>query len=1266
MIPPPPPQEATDIFSISDQVLADRLQFIEEIGFGNWGSVWLCRPKPDPPSTSGAPPRPNDNKIAVKLVHRSKTSTTAARVRSLWNEMKVVRSFKHEPHPSIIPFYSFIITPSYALITMAYHPRLVPVEVNERHAKEWFHSLLSGVEFLHKRGVVHNDIKPANILLSSENVPVFVDFGFAERYDTTLDTAFHSNLSYGTPEYLSPERARGMPHDTRKSDVWSLGITFFEILVGRTPFEYSEGEQFSTKEDLEKYWSRTLKGKWVGSWKMSAGIEALLRRMILPNADLRCTASAAMGDAYWTMEVEKEKEGRTHRKAASIAHPASPSIDALNASEVSKLINVTSPWSPPSNTSLSTTRTNSTRDKKEKKPTKSVAADKENLGSPPGLSPSSKDKHTSKRLTESKHARSYSQPKLQLTEGKPRPRTNDTPGTPRMSSIFSALSPIPQIHIAPTPLNTPDATAASVNVFANPNAVFSSPRANGSSGSVRAKKPLGPRKRQESGSPMGSLRLKKHMAADVDAPPPVPEKDDSPVVLRAKDAAAKDKEAKDARRRSRVFGVDLTGLSRNANSNGGDENKKPVLVPSHVTKKKVAPAVKDKENSSAPTSHRTVAATSTKSSSAKQASRPLANAPTKSRVTPTSPISPGDSVRDRMREWEKERQRLRELSRFESETERESEAERAEARVARVEKERKELVEEQKRRRVQDMMREMEEQREREVKAQLERDREEQEREERERVQLDEREQRDKDREACNSERRRFNLPQIAVVDEPEVESALPTPLSPLMEESFESRFLDEYTRSGNESSLNLLKQSLKMSIADGAVRLYKSSTALALGPLGRSTNSNDLHLPVRDDDEESRRSVSNRASWENDALIREVRNEQLAQESQLDRMTIWIRSVEKVVEDARHNFNASTTVGPLPPLPVAPIARHKSLKDNQDTSADLSRSQRSNRVPRRILAANQIFVNEYETGTPAPSPLASSFECGSLQPPSSSFAMENNTLPTIPSEDERSRVEPTLAPVNASPNRARRATVVTRSPEPKVKVKHERRMSLEVNFSSPTKRREKSRSQNDLGRCITPVTQLEFEVEKLSKPSPPASQRLSAVVDKNLFIQPTTPTHITDFEDSVIMKRSLRYDDLTSSPLHVNPYPARPQSQLIPVMDTPAKKHVESVYDRFLMSTTGVKRNGRGYQSDNIGPIGHVAPPQPKTSKHFFTATRKMPPPVSSEDWRGQDTSADEFGTLGGATSPGPKAAYGTFSGKTDGVSKFRTALRTIVNGKR
>jgi serine/threonine protein kinase len=176
-------------------------------------------------------------------------------------------------------------------------------------------------------------LRPANILLSEKQVPVLVDFGFAEKYDLEKDKerAFRSNLTYGTPEvcisssgprrslisskYLSPERARGLPHDTRKADMWSLGVTFFEILIGRTPFEHTEGEPFTTKAALEDYWARTvrklasdvtfiddvgqMRGKWLGSWKMSKAAEKMLRCMIQPNADLRCTAPEVLQDPYW-------------------------------------------------------------------------------------------------------------------------------------------------------------------------------------------------------------------------------------------------------------------------------------------------------------------------------------------------------------------------------------------------------------------------------------------------------------------------------------------------------------------------------------------------------------------------------------------------------------------------------------------------------------------------------------------------------------------------------------------------------------------------------------------------------------------------------------------------------------------------------------------------------------------------------------------------------------------------------------------------------
>ena len=131
------------IFHLTDEQLSDRFNFVKEIGYGNWGSVWLCRPKhpkgkdEGPMSTLGRSAAAGGGsksagKVAIKLVHRSKSpvscpkpripvteltcwQTTSARVRALWGEMKIIRALRYEPHPSIIQFEAFVITPSYAL-----------------------------------------------------------------------------------------------------------------------------------------------------------------------------------------------------------------------------------------------------------------------------------------------------------------------------------------------------------------------------------------------------------------------------------------------------------------------------------------------------------------------------------------------------------------------------------------------------------------------------------------------------------------------------------------------------------------------------------------------------------------------------------------------------------------------------------------------------------------------------------------------------------------------------------------------------------------------------------------------------------------------------------------------------------------------------------------------------------------------------------------------------------------------------------------------
>lgn len=128
----------------------------------------------------------------------------------------------------------------------------------ESRAKRYIGQLLSGLDFMHLSGCTHNDLKPSNVLLSAQDEAVLCDFGFAQRYDLepieeNADGAaqgkrpFISKLSWGaelellapaspahlsfsgTPEYLSPERVKAKPHDERLSDLWSLGVTAYEV-----------------------------------------------------------------------------------------------------------------------------------------------------------------------------------------------------------------------------------------------------------------------------------------------------------------------------------------------------------------------------------------------------------------------------------------------------------------------------------------------------------------------------------------------------------------------------------------------------------------------------------------------------------------------------------------------------------------------------------------------------------------------------------------------------------------------------------------------------------------------------------------------------------------------------------------------------------------------------------------------------------------------------------------------------------------------------
>ena len=150
--------------------------------------------------------------------------------------MKEMRFWEDLTHPNIVKVHSVNILPV-PFVEMEYLPRTLeelekplPVETAARIAA----GIAAGLAYAHEQGVIHRDIKPRNILLSADLTPKITDWGMSTTLERTRDTSIAGfTLAYAAPEQIAPKE---FGKTDARTDIYQLGVVFYELVTGRTPF----------------------------------------------------------------------------------------------------------------------------------------------------------------------------------------------------------------------------------------------------------------------------------------------------------------------------------------------------------------------------------------------------------------------------------------------------------------------------------------------------------------------------------------------------------------------------------------------------------------------------------------------------------------------------------------------------------------------------------------------------------------------------------------------------------------------------------------------------------------------------------------------------------------------------------------------------------------------------------------------------------------------------------------------------------------------
>ena len=222
--------ESIEADTLSPGQVIDRYRIIREIGRGGMGAVFLAERADDE----------YQKQVALKLIKRG--TDTDSVLRHFRNERQILAGFDHA---NIARLFDGGTTESGLPYFVMEYVEGLPIDeycnaqglsVIER--LKLFREVCAAVSYAHRHLVIHRDIKRSNILVTAEGVPKLLDFGIAkllQEGDEPLATMTGMRLM--TPQSASPEQVRGEPVTTA-SDVYSLGVVLYELLCGRSPYQF--------------------------------------------------------------------------------------------------------------------------------------------------------------------------------------------------------------------------------------------------------------------------------------------------------------------------------------------------------------------------------------------------------------------------------------------------------------------------------------------------------------------------------------------------------------------------------------------------------------------------------------------------------------------------------------------------------------------------------------------------------------------------------------------------------------------------------------------------------------------------------------------------------------------------------------------------------------------------------------------------------------------------------------------------------------------